>query len=557
MEIRKNKMKILDAVFNQQDQSFSNPCGFAARAMKEGLGTLKYTTPLTSASYSSIRVTPQASISLHDINVGKYSYEKEDFFFSFHVYFGDNFSSQQNFLYDISQNIGFSVKDGNVIFTVTDSLDAAHKIYYKLPSMAESYSIIGSYSQNQIGLYINGELKSSKDLGSSFKFKSTIDLQLDSEISSSFIILDKVEVYKSRVTTQHIKEILEHKVLVNNINRNIVMDNPVYFECSRDSKPISHAMVYGVNKDLSTAELYNVYVTDSKEVKLVSGQTSGYIKDYYFFPPVADQNHNQIEWLFDNSGISLEYSFDDITYYPAINNLNIPNFSGGYFYYKVTLTSSDTNANDPVFSGLSFICYEDKTLGSDNSGGEITTDYNFVVGRRNSSVLYYPSSKGIIPLSGGFRYNSGNVRSVEFMYKPKSLGQTSLIDCSDAKISWSAAGNITKSNISSFYVNGINQTSSSISDIFDVDIWYHVLVTFSSNKQSDLFFNQTQTGTMLGGNSNYSNIAIYDYDASGLATKHFNSIINNQYAASSSDAITVGSDSYNGFNVDVLVHSTQ
>ena len=143
------------------------------------------------------------------------------------------------------------------------------------------------------------------------------------------------------------------------------------------------------------------------------------------------------------------------------------------------------------------------------------------------------------------------------MYRPMGLGQTSLLDCGDARVSWSLAGNVTKSNISSFYVNGINQTSTTISDIFDTGIWYHVLITFSSNKQADLFFNQTQTGTMLGSNSNYSNIAIYDYDASGLASKHFNNIVGNPYVASSSDSITIGSDSYNGFNVDVLVHSTQ
>jgi hypothetical protein len=550
-------MKILDAVFNQSAQTFSNPCGFAARAIKDSLSPLKYTTPLTSSSYSSIRVTPEASIALSDIDVGKYSYEKEDFFFSFHVYFGENFLTEQKFLYDVNQGIGFSIKDGNIIFTITDSLDYLHKIYYKLPSMSEAYSIIGSYSEGKMSMYINGELKSSKVLPSSFKFKSTIDLQMDSQVSQSFVILDKIEIYKSMVTANYIREILEQKILVNNINRNIVMDNPVYFEAARETKPISHAMIYGVNKDISTAELSNVYITDSREVKLISGQTSGYIKDYYYFPPVADQNHNQIEWLFNNAGTTLEYSFDDVTYYPAVNNSNVPNFAGGYFYYKVTLASSDTNINDPVFSGISFICYEAKTIGSDNSSGEITTDYNFIVGKRNSSVLYYPSSKGIIPLSGGFRYNSGDVRSVEFMYKPKSLGQTSLIDCSDSRVSWSAAGNVTKSNISSFYVNGINQTSSSISDIFDIDIWYHVLITFSSNKQADLFFNQTQTGTMLGGNSNYSNIAIYSYDASGLAAKHFNNIINNPYIASASDSISVGSDSYNGFNVDVLVHSTQ
>lgn len=550
-------MKILDAVFNQPAQTFSNPCGFNASVVKQGTGQLKYTTPLTAVSNSSVRLSTASGISMLNLGIGRYSYEKENFFISFYAFFSDSYSTEQKFLYDITHDFGFSIKDGNLILTIKDSADVIKKIYYKLPSISEAYSIIGSYSDNVISLYINGENKVSYNLGNSFKFSAEIDLNLQSTVSSGFILLDKIEVVKDKVSSRYISEILEYRRLVNNINRNIVMDNPTYFEGARETKPVSHAMIYGVNKDISTAELSNVYITDSREVKLISGQTSGYIKDYYYFPPVADQNHNQIEWLFNNAGTTLEYSFDDVTYYPAVNNSNVPNFAGGYFYYKVTLASSDTAINDPVFSGISFTCYEAKTIGSDNSSGEITTDYNFIVGKRNSSVLYYPSSKGITPLSGGFRYNSGDVRSVEFMYKPKSLGQTSLIDCSDSRVSWSAAGNVTKSNISSFYVNGINQTSSSISDIFDIDIWYHVLITFSSNKQADLFFNQTQTGTMIGGNSNYSNIAIYDYDASGLAAKHFNNIINNPYITSASDSITVGLDSYNGFNVDVLVHSTQ
>jgi hypothetical protein len=550
-------MKILDAVFNQPAQTFSNPCGFNALAIKQGTGQLEYTTPLTAVSNSSIRLTQTSSISVKNLGVGKYSYEKENFFISFYAFFSDAYSTEQKFLYDLTHDIGFSVKDGNIIFSIKDSADVIKKIYYKLPSMGEAYSIIGSYSENRMSLYINGENKASYDLGSSFKFAAEIDVDLVSTLTSGYIILDKIEVFKGKVSSRYISEILEHRVLANNINRNIVMDNPIYFEAARDSKPISHAMIYGVNKDVSTAELSNVYITDSREIKLIEGQTSGYLKDYYFFPPVADPDHNQIEWLFNNSGTSFEYSFDDVTYYPVTNNSNIPGFSGGYFYYKVTLASSDTTINDPVFSGISFICYESKTIGSDNSIGQITTDYNFLVGKRNSSVLYYASNKGIIPLSGGFRYNSGDVRSVEFMYRPMGLGQTSLVDCGDARVSWSAAGNVTKSNISSFYVNGTNQTSTTISDVFDIGIWYHVLITFSSNKQADLFFNQTQTGTMLGSNSNYSNIAIYDYDASGLASKHFNNIVSNPYIASSSDSISIGSDSYNGFNVDVLVHSTQ
>ena len=53
----------------------------------------------------------------------------------------DAYSTEQKFLYDLTHDIGFSVKDGNIIFSIKDSADVIKKIYYKLPSMGEAYSI--------------------------------------------------------------------------------------------------------------------------------------------------------------------------------------------------------------------------------------------------------------------------------------------------------------------------------------------------------------------------------------------------------------------------------
>lgn len=553
-------MKILDVVFDQTSQSFTNPCGTSSFIVKEGTGTFKKSIPLSAVTESSIRIDQSVEISIHDLNIGMYSFEEEPFFISFNAFFPEAFSTEEKFLYDINSDLGFSIKDGNIIFSVKDLDTTKHSIYYKLPNIGISYSIIGSYSEKTISLYVDGKLVASKQLGSEFKFMSDNNLTLDSSVSTSYILLDKIEVYKDKLSSQIINSILSYRTLPQNINSIITSDNPVYFSTRRDKKTLSHAMVYGINKDFSTATLTGLKLNSYNEVIIdaESGPASGTIEDSHFFPPVSDPDHNQIMWSFNNEGVSVEYSFDGITYSQAFNGLNIPGFSGGMIYYRITLSTTDIAKNAPVFTGMSIICYLDKTLSADNYLASLTTDYNYTVGKTNLPIIYYSSDTGIKTISGGIRYNSSNSRSIEFLFRPSGLGQTCLVDCLDARYSWSAAGNITKSNISSVYVNGVNVTSkTAVSEVFDINTWYHVFITFSANKAGDLFLNQSQSASMIGSNNNYSNIAIYSYDASEKAIDHYKYITGSPSAETVSDAINIGSDSFEGYNVDVLLLSTQ
>lgn len=553
-------MKILEAKFDHQSQSFSNPCGTESYSMKEGVGTLKKSIPLTAVTESSIRIQSDCEVSLHNLNIAKNSFEEEPFFISFFAFFPDTFSTEQKFFYDATNDLGFSIKNGNIIFTIKDSGSTKHSIYYKLPNIGISYNIIGSYSNKNMSLYVDGKLVKNKVFDSSFKFFSSSNILLDSAITESYILVDKVEVYRGNMSKAMSDNILAYRSMPQNINSIITSDNPIYFSTTRDNKAVSNSVIYGRNKDFSTAVLNGLKINEYGEIviDIESGAGSGTLTDSYFFPPLTQPDHNQIFWGYNNSGISVEYSTDDITYSQVTNGSNIPSFSGGMLYYKVTLSTSDISLDNPVFTGLAFVSYAEKIINSENYLASLTTDFNFTVGKTILPIIYHNSDRGIKTIAGGFKYASSNSRSVEFIFKPYGLGQTALIDCLDARYSWSAAGNITKSNIASIYVNGVNVTSkTTVSEVFDTNTWYHVFITFNANKSGDLFFNQTQSGSMIGSNNNYSNIAIYDYDASGKAIDHYKYITGSPSASTVSDSINIGSDSFQGFNVDILLLSTQ
>jgi hypothetical protein len=165
---------------------------------------------------------------------------------------------------------------------------------------------------------------------------------------------------------------------------------------------------------------------------------------------------------------------------------------------------------------------------------------------------------GIKTLSGGIKSSGITARSVEFMFNPSGLGQTCLLDLGGARYSWSGAGNITKTGISSVYVNGVNLYSqTSISNVFTSGIWHHVVITLSEDQTDTLYLNQSKTGTLVGPDNSFAHLGIYDYDMSTKAISHYRYLTSRASDATSSDSISIGSDSYSGYNVDKVVLSTQ
>jgi hypothetical protein len=130
--------------------------------------------------------------------------------------------------------------------------------------------------------------------------------------------------------------------------------------------------------------------------------------------------------------------------------------------------------------------------------------------KNNGRILSYNKNNGLKMHNGhGFSLNNiPNVRSVEMIFTPE-LGENVLVSASSKIYEWSSSGAISKTAISSIYVNGINRTSeTNVFDFMSVGLPHHVIINFTSDA-SNLKFNQNQTDSKSGIGSMYNNLAIY------------------------------------------------
>ena len=82
-------------------------------------------------------------------------------------------------------------------------------------------------------------------------------------------------------------------------------------------------------------------------------------------------------------------------------------------------------------------------------------------------------------------------------------GDETLVSALGASYAWDQFGAITKSNISSIWVNGVNKTSqTSISNVFTSGEPHHVVINFTSSITDEITFNTSGTGT-------YKNLTLY------------------------------------------------
>lgn len=552
-------MKIAQVLFDQPQQSFSDISGKNTTITKTG--TFKATPPLTSRTKNSVLIEPSNSITISQLPIAKKTHEQEDFSISLYLKSGKAFSSIQSILYDSDNGIGLRTKDGNIVFSITDSSDVQHSLYYKLPKIGSKYNVVATYMEGLMSLIIDGVAQSQKQLEGSFEFKSSSSVSLLCDISSDYLLIDKVEIFNESLSSAYIASEMYLDSLYQNPGQIMSLDDAAYFSFSKNIKPIRTGFSYGSNKSLSTAtivglkEISENYLTFSE----TSGPASGYFTDSVFITSLEDSNNNQISWYGDSEGISVSYNTDGGSVYaPLSNHSNVPGFSGGMFYYKVEMSSNEVSLDRPVFTGLDFIAYDSKEFRSDNTLYYVDTDFNYYTNEYSDSLINQSSNNGISTISGGVKIVDNTVSTVEFMFRPTGLGQTCLIDCGGSRYSWSGAGNITKTGIASIYINGVNLYSqTSISNVFIQDIWHHVVITLSQDEVDTLFINQSKTGSLIGSNNGIAHLGIYDYDMSAKAINHYRYLTSRVSEVTSSDSISIGSDSYSGYNVDKIVLSTQ
>ena len=118
----------------------------------------------------------------------------------------------------------------------------------------------------------------------------------------------------------------------------------------------------------------------------------------------------------------------------------------------------------------------------------------------------------------GFSLNNvPPVKTVEVIFTPQ-YDDNVLVSGSASNYEWNNSGVITKSGISSIYVNGINRTSAvNVWEFLAVNTPHHIIIEFTS-LNSSIKFNQNQNDSKSGSGHMYNNLAVYE-DALTLSSK--------------------------------------
>jgi hypothetical protein len=110
----------------------------------------------------------------------------------------------------------------------------------------------------------------------------------------------------------------------------------------------------------------------------------------------------------------------------------------------------------------------------------------------------------------GFSLNSiPAVSCIEMIYTPQ-YNQNVLFSGATKKYEWDNTGLITKTGISSIYVNGIDRTAdTNVWNFLVVDTPHHIVINLTST-DTNIKFNQNQNDSKSGLGHMYNNVAVYE-----------------------------------------------
>lgn len=459
-------------------------------------------------------------------------------------------ASEVSIVADATNSIGLFYKNGNLIFKV--GLNSAE---YKV-SNTESIYVVGQFSTNKISLYINGSLVNFTSLDK-YRFENT-SVNFRSGPSSNNFIIDSVAFYKFNLSDAQIikhyrngiKEI-KYSQIVNNdggylFSMNTAMMKPVMSYSYPKSRSWKNFINENVNMSVDEAYLY----FDSS----LSGSFT--FTDSIIIPDTLGITSSQIYWESDTDGISVKASIDGTTWEDCINGSPLPFFNKNdnqiapVLYIQASMSSSDTSKYLPILKTIHVDFFKNKDFYCDNFGYYISSDYDYSLPRSNSTILSYNKNNGLRMYDGhGFTINSDlSTRTIELIFTPDG-GQNVLFSAPSKIYEWDNSGVISKTGVSSVYVNGIDRTSATnISEFFSIGLPHYVVITLSTNAATSLKFNQNQADTKSGGNNMYNNLSIYptaftQYDVARHYQLYTDNIINTV-----SDSLMTVSESTSGTN---------
>ena len=434
---------------------------------------------------------------------------------------------------DTADGIGLYWEKGDIVFKVS----ATEQIRWAVTYSKKAMHIVGVYSVNSIGLYIDGTQVGLKTIDPNFKFTNTsLDLQIGptSDAGDSFVV-DAPAVYRyglnSTAITRHYNDANYYIQPIHVVNP----EDGVLFSCSDRTKKIDFSYTYGVDnewKDFVNSDTY--YDDKGKYLAFIPTTTveskSFVINDFLFIPMDSGFTDSKIEWR-NELGVIVETSVDGTNYLPCVNGEAIPQYKKGGFgtsgllYIKITMSTTDASKFLPRLSYFSIRFYSQSQIYADNHSSYIESDNQFAIGSLNYSPILRHYNNGIRPNSGyGFKINTGlNINTIEMFFTPKTTGANTLFydPTTSTKYAWNGSGTVSKASISAFYVNGVDKTSqTNISNFLVAGEPHHIVLVLSAPISGNLQFNYQTTG---GPDNLYNNIAIYNRSLTQAdITTHFN-----------------------------------
>lgn len=474
---------------------------------------------------------------------------------------------------DPTNNIGMFWQNGNLIFRL-----GSERLDYTVTNFKKSLHVVATYSVNSMSLYVNGVIVATKSL-SNFKFtNTTLNLKIGAtgHASDSFIV-DDPAIYRYSLSPSQILNHYNDNGFTNPIQI-VYPENGQLFEFYETGVGRKFKYNYPTDKPWDyflTSDLYYNRSENSLSIAYSDAAVSKtvYLTDLISIPLGSTMDSSKIEWEGDN-GITVETSVDNSTWVQCMNGESIPQYklgsfsSSGLLYIKITMSTTDNSKYIPKLYNLSLSFYNNQIIYAQNGGSYMST-YEGLAGVNSPEIstglFKYPIlsrnyKNGImVPTDSGFYINANiPVKTIEFFYTPYSLTNSGLINSTAtngyaaSNFSWNNAGVISKTNIASIYVNGVNKTSATdISTVFTAGDLHHVVITYTSSISGAIRFSYSLIGTVK---SLFQNIAIYEIQfTGGQILEHYNLYLGKTAATASDSTVTLTENPTTAYNNDWLV----
>ena len=413
---------------------------------------------------------------------------------------------------DPSINTGIFYENGNIIFKV-----GTNKVEHTV-SNAQAIHVVGIFQSNLLSLYVNGSIVDTLSL-TSYQFSNEL-ATFKTGPCTGRLVIDSVAFYRYALSNTQILNHYNEGIKEVNISQIVSIDAGYLFSMNTESMQRRFSYTYPVSKLWEELNISAEYLSSDQSYVYIpesTGAKSFSFTDHFIVPNYLGITTSQIHWENDVKGILVEASINNVTWQTCVNGSPLPYFNkndnqiSDILYLRVTLSSDDSSRYLPILTSLDIAFYNSKNFYSDNSGYYASSSYDYALPKVNSKTLSYNRNNGLIMYNGhGFSLNSiPSVRSVELIFTPQ-YNQNVLVSGTSQIYEWNSAGTITKTGISSIYVNGINRTSeTNVWDFLSVNNPHHIVINFTAAATS-IKFNQNQNDSKSGLGHMYNNVAIYE-----------------------------------------------